>query len=218
MFQLAWLGDRLTGIWQLFFPSGTLTKRYISTDETNRPLEMWAFPSTGDSRRVWAVNPSAWGFDTNLVGPSVFQPILFAGQYKDTETAAYLNDGTTVHRPGLALNGFRTYDAFTGSYLQVDPLAPETRSSYGYPSSWRLARHRAPRRETSPLRRRLLRAALRGMLFPEWSSMRKESRLQELVSPSTRGQGSRAMWIQTLRCVDDSRESPCGYGSPDHRV
>ena len=136
VFQLAWLRDRLTGIWQSTFiagdPNPVLTKRYVSTDETNRPLEMWVWPPSGDTTRAWAINPSAWGFDTNLVGPSVFQPVLFAGQYQDTETAAYQNDGTTVHRPGMALNGFRTYDPFTGSYLQVDPLVPETWSSYGY--------------------------------------------------------------------------------------
>ncbi|HEY9528910.1 MAG TPA: hypothetical protein VIR02_17610, partial [Anaerolineales bacterium] len=94
-----------------------------------------------NATQVWAINPSAWGFDTNLVGPNVFQPVLFAGQYQDTETVALLEDGSTVHRPGLVLNGFRTYDPFTGSYLQdlqvlqVDPLVPETWSSYGYCAS-----------------------------------------------------------------------------------
>jgi hypothetical protein len=32
----------------------------------------------------------------------------------------------------MAINGFRTYDPFAGGYLQVDPLVPETWSSYGY--------------------------------------------------------------------------------------
>lgn len=133
-FQLFWLGDRLTAYWQTD-SGGTTTKRYVATDETNRPIDMWNWPTSGDTARVWAVNPSAWGFDTNLVGPSVFQPILFAGQFQDSETAVYQNDGTTRHRPGLAHNGFRTYDPFTGSYLQVDPLASRSWSTYVYVDS-----------------------------------------------------------------------------------
>lgn len=48
---------------------------------------------------------------------------------------APLDDGTTVHRPGIALNGFRTYDPWTGSYLQVDPLVDSTWSTYVYADS-----------------------------------------------------------------------------------
>jgi hypothetical protein len=120
VFQLLWLGGRLTGYWQTDYPSATTSKRYVATDETGRPMEMWSWPSSGNATQVWAINPSAWGFDTNLVGPNVFQPVLFAGQYQDTETVALLSDGATVHRPGLVLDSERTYDAFTGSYLQVD--------------------------------------------------------------------------------------------------
>ena len=92
------------------------------TDETQRPVEMWTWPASGNAAPVWAIDPSAWGFDTNVLGPNVYQPLLFAGQYQDQETASFRSDGTTLHQPGLVLNGFRTYDPFTGSYLQVDPL------------------------------------------------------------------------------------------------
>jgi RHS repeat-associated protein len=70
--------------------------------------------------------------DTNGLGMTIFQPLLFAGQYQDSETVSYQNDGVTIHRPGLTLNGFRTYDPFTGSYLQVDPLLDSTWSTYVY--------------------------------------------------------------------------------------
>ena len=40
-----------------------------------------------------------------------------------------------MYRPGIALNGFRTYDPFTGSYLQPDPLAASSRSAYVYADS-----------------------------------------------------------------------------------
>lgn len=96
---------------------------------------MWSWPANGDSVRVWAINPDAWGFDNVVVGASMYQPILFPGQYQDVETAAYENDenGTvTVHRPGIVLNGHRSYDPFVGSYLQVDPMADQTRTSYVY--------------------------------------------------------------------------------------
>ncbi|MBA2539245.1 MAG: hypothetical protein H0V17_06395, partial [Deltaproteobacteria bacterium] len=54
---------------------------------------------------------------------------------KDDETIAWQNVGVTRHRPGLALNGFRTYDPWIGSYLQVDPLVDSTWSSYLYVNS-----------------------------------------------------------------------------------
>ena len=132
LFQIFWLGTRPVMYWQTDYPAATATKRYIDTDEIDRPLEMWTWPATGNGTRVWAINPSAWGFDKNTVGPTVFQPLLFAGQYKDNETVALLNDGATIHRPGVVLNGFRTYDPFIGGYLQVDPLLDQSLSSYGY--------------------------------------------------------------------------------------
>jgi len=86
----------------------------------------------GNSTVVWAINPDAWGDDRTVIGENVFQPIVFAGQYRDAETAAYLDDDATVIRPGLVLNGHRTYDPFTGSYLQLDPLVKDTWSPYTY--------------------------------------------------------------------------------------
>jgi hypothetical protein len=128
LFQMIWLGDRLTAYWQTDYPSVTTSKRYVVTDETNRPVEMWSWPTSNNAAAVWGIDPSAWGFDTQLLGANIFQPVLFAGQYKDTETTAFLNDTVSVHRPGLLLDKARTYDAFAGSYLQVSPGAP----AYGY--------------------------------------------------------------------------------------
>jgi RHS repeat-associated protein len=130
-YQLFWLENLLTAYWQTESPSGTTTKRYVATDETGRPVRMHSW-ETGNSRVVWAINPDAWGMDRTVIGHDVYQPILFAGQYIDRETASYLNDGVTMYRPGLVLNGFRTYDPFTGSYLQPDPLVAQTWNAYGY--------------------------------------------------------------------------------------
>jgi RHS repeat-associated protein len=135
VFDLVWLDDKLVLYYETDFPGSTISRRYVTSDETDRPMQLWNWPSSGDATRVWAVNPSAWGFDTNVVGPNVYQPILFAGQYQDGETKAYENDGATIHRPGVALNGFRTYDPFVGEYLQVDPLVDKTWSTYLYTRS-----------------------------------------------------------------------------------
>ena len=137
VFQLFWLGDRLVLYWQTDYPSVTTSKRYVGTDETGRPLEMtcWAVNQGENCPRVWSINPDAWGNDTVLLGSDVYQPMLFAGQYKDDETIAWHNDGTTRHRPGIALNGYRAYDPFTGSYLQTDPFVHSTWSTYVYVGS-----------------------------------------------------------------------------------
>jgi RHS repeat-associated protein len=131
-FQLFWLGGKLVFYLQTDQPTGAVSKRYVAADETDRPMQLWNWPSSGDATRVWAINPSAWGADTRIVGASVFQPVLFAGQYSDVETAALENDGVTVHRPALALNGHRSYDPLTGGYIQVDPLVDSTWSTYTY--------------------------------------------------------------------------------------
>jgi RHS repeat-associated protein len=135
VFQQFWIDNHIIAYWETDYPGPTTSKRYVGTDETGRPLDMWTWPSSGDATRVWTINPSAWGFDSNVIGPTVYQPILFAGQYEDNETAAYENDGLTIHRPGVALNGFRTYDPSVGQYLQLDPLVDQSRSSYVYVDS-----------------------------------------------------------------------------------
>jgi RHS repeat-associated protein len=134
VFQLFWLGDRLVAYWQTDYPSATTSKRYVGTDESGRPVQMecWA---AFDCGTVWTINPDAWGSDKVLWGGSFYQPILFAGQYQDKETVAPQNNGTSPHRPGVVLNGFRTYDPWTGSYLQVDPLVDGTWSPYIYVNS-----------------------------------------------------------------------------------
>ena len=132
-FNLVWLEDRLVAYGQIDTATGAVSKRYVASDETNRPIKMWSWPASGNSTLVWAINESTWGNDITLpYVTGIYQPVLFAGQYRDSETTSYQDDGTTQARIALALNGFRTYDSFTGSYLQVDPLTDQSWSSYGY--------------------------------------------------------------------------------------
>jgi RHS repeat-associated protein len=128
--QLAWLGGRLAAYWQTDYPSATSSKRYVTGDETNRPVDMNSWVA-GASSRVWAITPSAWGVDSVLTGAGVFQPIAFSGQYRDDETCALFDDASE-HRPGLAENRFRSYDPWTGSYVQGDPLVDASWSTYVY--------------------------------------------------------------------------------------
>jgi hypothetical protein len=81
LFQLFWLGDRLTFYWHTDQGGTTSSRRYVATDESGRPIGLWTWESGGGTERAWAINPSAWGFDTNVAGSSVFQPLLFQGQY-----------------------------------------------------------------------------------------------------------------------------------------
>ena len=132
-YQLFWLENTLVAYWRTGWPGGETTKRYVEPDETGRPVRMheWLPPGV-DGTVAWAINPDAWGMDKVVAGPDEYQPIVFAGQYRDPETAAYLEDGVTVYRPGLVLNGHRTYDPFTGAYLQLDPAITDTWSAYAY--------------------------------------------------------------------------------------
>lgn len=135
LFHLSWVGDHIASFAQTDYPSATVSKRYVNTDETGRPIDMWSWPATGDASRAWAIDPSAWAFDNSLLGSSVFQPLTFAGQFRDSDTVALQNNGTTAHRPGIVFNNYRSYDPLTGGYLQADPLVPRTWSSYVYASS-----------------------------------------------------------------------------------
>ena len=100
---------------------------------------MLSWPATGDADRVWAINPDAWGNDTNLVG-TAFQPMLFAGQYQDREAQAYSGTTTSrVHRPGVVLDQSSTYDSWTGSSCQMQ-LDQTTASTYIFGNSNPLGR------------------------------------------------------------------------------
>lgn len=129
-YRLVWLDGLLVAYWETDSASGNPITRYVESDEAGRPVRMHA-AENGDSAVQWAVDQDAWGFDKVVVGAGIYQPIVFPGQYRDEETASYLADGT-MFRPGLVHNGYRTYDPFTGTYLQIDPLVTSTWDAYVY--------------------------------------------------------------------------------------
>lgn len=132
LYEIVWLGHRPVAYIQSDYPGPTVSKRYTVTDETDRVIAMWSWPASGDATRVWAIDPDAWGEDATVVGSSMLQPLVFAGQYQDWETYTYSDFSGTMHEYALNLNGARTYDPFVGAYLQTDPLVDATRSSYVY--------------------------------------------------------------------------------------
>lgn len=133
-YHVVWLGSRVVAFVQVDIATGTVSKRYATVDETSRIEKLWNYPSSGNATIVWDVNQSAWGRDVVLTN-SAFQPFLFSGQYVDAETVSLMDDGATVHRNSVVLNGYRTYDSMLGAYLQVDPLVEQTFSSYTYAHS-----------------------------------------------------------------------------------
>lgn len=135
-FEFIWLSGQIVAYWQTDYPSVTVSKRYVARDELGRPVEMATWPGSGDTARLWSINPDAWGNDKVLMGSSTFQPVLFAGQYSDSETKAFTGGSAPKwHRPAISLNGFRSYDSWTGNYLQVDRIVQETWSPFTYVDS-----------------------------------------------------------------------------------
>lgn len=119
LYNLGWLGNRLVYYHQIDYAphSAVTSRRYVHTDETGRPVEMYSWPTSGDGARVWAIDPDAWGNDNVVLGSTVFQPVVLAGQYRDVETAA-LRDDLNPFKPALALRLGRAFDPWVATRLQ----------------------------------------------------------------------------------------------------
>lgn len=120
LYQHYYIGDRPIAYWQIDYPSATTTKRYIHSDQMNRPLEVFSWETWSGSQ--WHIKPDVFGWDG--VSGSTYQPLRFPGQYWDEETLSWAT--YQRRRPALRDNRYRTYDAFTGGYMQVDPKVDST--------------------------------------------------------------------------------------------
>jgi RHS repeat-associated protein len=134
LYQLYWIGQRPIAYWQIDYPSVTTSRRYFDSDEMNRPLELYSWPTSGNSTRLWASNPDLYGADAVLTGATYYQPLRFPGQYQDAETATVYVSGNNVitSRPPLHDNRYRVYDPYTGGYLQADPELGASWDPYAY--------------------------------------------------------------------------------------
>ncbi len=138
LYEFYWIDSRPVAYYQTSYPSVTTARRFTHADELNRPVDVWSWPGTGDAERVWAINPDLFGWDEIVVGnlwyAPVYQPLRFPGQYVDVETESQINGrmGPVAVRPPLHENRHRTYDPYTGTYLQVDPKVEDTWEAYNY--------------------------------------------------------------------------------------
>ncbi len=141
LYQFYWIGERPIAYWQIDYPNAWTTKRYIHSDDQHRPMEVYTWPNNwSNSQRKWASSGDLFGWDQVLYsggggGGNVYQPLRFPGQYWDEETQAwgeYDTGSLIVVRPGLHENRYRTYDPFTGTYMQVDPEVDSTWEAYSY--------------------------------------------------------------------------------------
>jgi hypothetical protein len=56
IFQFYWIGQRPIAYYQIDYPGATTSRRYFHADEMNRPLDVWSWPTAGNTTRVWAIN------------------------------------------------------------------------------------------------------------------------------------------------------------------
>ena len=132
LYQHYWIDERPIAYWQVDYPTATTTKRYLHSDHQNRPTEAYSWSTTSSLK--WRIFPDLYDWAPRLLIPGAFQPLRFPGQYQDDETMAVKLYWTTYEplRPPLSYNRYRTYDPFTGGYLQVDPLVDDTWDAYRY--------------------------------------------------------------------------------------
>ncbi len=127
VYQWYWLGQTAFLYYQLDYVSDSLqttTRRYLYGDERGRPLVVWSWPTSGNTTRVWEVEPGLFGWDIATIGSAVYQPIRREGQLYDKDNDALAFDGSgnrLVKRPGISFHGRGPYDSFAAAYLTAIP-------------------------------------------------------------------------------------------------
>lgn len=116
-FQFYWLGRRPVAFVATDSPSGTVARYFIHADETNRPLEVFTWPTSGDATFVWGVNPDAFGWDRVTSSSISYQPLRMNGMYYEENTTATKVASGALDRPPLLADRSATYDPMTATYL-----------------------------------------------------------------------------------------------------
>jgi YD repeat-containing protein len=120
IYDFYWLGHRPVAMWATSFPGSTTARYFMHADDSNRVLEVYDWPSSGDANLVWGVNPDEFGWDRIAIG-TIFQPLRLNNALYDQDTRAPKSCAsfvTTFDRPGLLLDRGTTYDPFTETTLQ----------------------------------------------------------------------------------------------------
>jgi YD repeat-containing protein len=127
-----WMGERPVAMWTLAFPAGTTARYFSHADESNRVLEVYTWPASGDATLAWALNPNTFGWDSVVTG-SIYQPLRLSNMIVDDGTLAWSNAdpfAPAALRPMLLVNRHSSYDPMSGTALQRfwefpdEPYAP----------------------------------------------------------------------------------------------
>jgi hypothetical protein len=116
VYNFYWLGEHPVASWATSFPSATTARYFMHTDEANRVLEVYDWPSSGDATLVWGINPDIFGWDSAAVG-TIYQPLRMSNSLLLENTGAYKDSNSVLNRPTLLIDRGRVYDPMTESFV-----------------------------------------------------------------------------------------------------
>src|SRR5688572_24464611 len=118
VFQFYWLDKRPVAQFVTFYPSATTSRFFLHADHQNRPLEMFDWPTTGNSTLVWAINPSEFGWDDPEYNYGfVFQPLRLNAAYQEEGTRSLYDVGLEDRPSFVSMSGI-LFDPMTASDTQ----------------------------------------------------------------------------------------------------
>jgi hypothetical protein len=122
IYNFYWLEERPVAMWAFESTSGVIARYFMHTDEANRVLEVYSWPTSGDATRVWALNPDEFGWDVTVASSLTYQPLRLNNAILDDQIRApqsfdAFTHVTTYDRPGLLVRG-AVHDPLLGVSLQ----------------------------------------------------------------------------------------------------
>jgi hypothetical protein len=123
VYNFYWLEHSPVAMWATDFPSGTVGRYFMHTDEANRVLEVYSWPTSGDATRVWALNPDQFGWDVTVTSSLAYQPLRLNNAILDDQIRApqsfnAFDHVTTYNRPGLLVDRGAILDPMLETSLQ----------------------------------------------------------------------------------------------------
>jgi hypothetical protein len=118
IYNFYWLGSRPVAMWATSFPNATTARYFVHADEADRVLEVYTWPTSGDSTLVWAINPDVFGWD-NIATSLIFQPLrLSSNALADDVTQSWKDNIPTLNRPMLLVARDGHFDPMTATAFQ----------------------------------------------------------------------------------------------------
>jgi hypothetical protein len=93
-------------------------------DHLQTPMAVERWNPSGPETIVWSADYVPWGYARILGGATAVVDHRFQGQWYDgeTEVRTWHSGVAALDRPGLTQNAFRDYDAWSGGFVEFDPL------------------------------------------------------------------------------------------------